>query len=168
VRKDPAEVQELKNPSRIRKEQSSGGTTSRRTRSRELRVESSQRREERKRSRPLRTGNSSKSRKKVQKLRREHSRRQIGWRKEDLDRWKVFTSRKEAQEERTGRTDLDRQILSGDPTVVGSTESCRQGVNLVNKEEKSLGGSPDTYRDIEASGVRISTFPWIGDRVSPP
>jgi hypothetical protein len=41
--------------------------------------------EGRQRSRPLRTCNSSKHWKKVQKLRREHSSRWIGWRR-DLDR----------------------------------------------------------------------------------
>jgi hypothetical protein len=60
------------------------------------------------RSRPLRTWNSPKAGKKVQQLRREHNSHQIGWRKRSGPL--VSMSRKEAQEERTRRTDLNRQI----------------------------------------------------------
>jgi hypothetical protein len=71
------------------------------------------RREREQRLRPLRTWNSSKSRKNMQKFRRSNASLWIN--RKDLDHWKVFTSRKEVQEEHIGRMDLDHHILSKIP-----------------------------------------------------
>jgi hypothetical protein len=113
VREDSAEAQKSKNPLRIRSSQSSGGTTSRRTRAAKLRVkEFAERRGAKVEAfgfwKFFQVWEES-----AQKLRREHNSRQIGWRKEI---WTVgFYVQEGAQEKRTEGEIVSRWISFRNP-----------------------------------------------------
>jgi hypothetical protein len=99
------------------------------------------RREERKRLRPLGTWSFSKCRKKVCKLRREHSRRQIGWRRKS--RTLVSTSR-EHQSKHTEGGYCEPLALFQKSRQLLDRKGGAWGLTLLTP-----GRSPDSYWDID-------------------